>query len=97
LIASRRDQHQSKGLLKGFKLALRPWESLNIWWRYDQMKFVTNSSEFINSTMNKFCQWNGIIHETMLPYLPQQNGIAERAIAILFEMVKCILHSASLS
>jgi len=29
-----------------------------------------NSSEFINSTINKFCQHNGIIHETTLPYLP---------------------------
>ena len=43
LIASRRDWHQSKGLLKGFKLALRPWELSKIWWRYDQMKFVTKS------------------------------------------------------
>jgi len=41
LIASRRDWYQSKGLLKGFKLALRPWESSKNWWRYDQMKFVT--------------------------------------------------------
>jgi len=41
LIASRRDWHRSKGLFKGFKLALRPWESSKIWWRYDQMKFVT--------------------------------------------------------
>jgi len=56
-----------------------------------------NSLEFINSTMNKFCQHNGIIHKTTLPYLPQQNGIAKRAIAILFEMVRCMLHSASLS
>ena len=56
-----------------------------------------NGSEFINSTMNKFCQRNGIIHETTLPYLPQQNGIAERVIAIIFEMVRCMLHSASLS
>jgi len=29
-----------------------------------------NGSEFINSTMNKFCQQNGIIHEMTLPYLP---------------------------
>jgi len=41
LIASRRDWYRSKGLLKGFKLALRPWESSKIWWRYDRMKFVT--------------------------------------------------------
>jgi len=41
LIASRRDWHRSKGLLKGFKLALRPWESSKKWWRYDRMKFVT--------------------------------------------------------
>ena len=56
-----------------------------------------NGSEFINSTMNKFCQWNSIIHETTLPYLPQQNGIAERAIAIIFKMVRYMLYSASLS
>jgi len=56
-----------------------------------------NGSEFINSTMNKFYQWNGIIHEMTLPYLPQQNSIAERAIAIIFEMVRCMLHSTSLS
>ena len=56
-----------------------------------------NGSEFINSTMNKFCQQNGIIHETTLSYLSQQNGIAERAIAIIFEMVRCMLHSTSLS
>jgi len=56
-----------------------------------------NGPEFINLTMNKFCQRNGIIHETTLPYLPQQNSIAERAIAIIFKMVRCMLHSASLS
>jgi len=44
LIASRHDWHRSKGLLKGFKLALSPWESLKNWWRYDQMKFVTKRS-----------------------------------------------------
>ena len=42
LIASRRDWHRSKGLLKGFKLVLRSWESLKNWQRYDQMKFMTH-------------------------------------------------------
>jgi len=41
LIALRCDWYQSEGLLKGFKLALRPWELSKNWWRYDQMKFVT--------------------------------------------------------
>ena len=47
--------------------------------------------------MNKFCQQNGIIHEITLPYLPQHNGIAEKVIAIIFEMVRYMLYSASLS
>ena len=47
--------------------------------------------------MNKFCQRNGIIYKITLPYLPQQNGITERMIAIIFEMVRCMLHSAGLS
>jgi len=41
LIASRRDWYRLKGLYKGFKLVLRPWELLKNWWRYGQMKFVT--------------------------------------------------------
>jgi len=41
VIASRCDWYQLKGLLKGFKLALKPWKSLKKWWRYGRMKFVT--------------------------------------------------------
>jgi len=46
-----------------------------------------NGSEFVNSTMDQFCQHNSIIHEMTVPYLPQQNGLTERAITIFFEMV----------
>jgi len=31
----RHDWYLSKGLLKGFKLDLRPWELSKNWWRYD--------------------------------------------------------------
>jgi len=55
-----------------------------------------NGSEFVNSTMDQFYQCNGIIHETTVPYLSQQNGLAERAIAIFFEMVQCMIHTASM-
>jgi len=44
-----------KGLLKGFKLALRPWESSKNWWRYDWMKFVTQWSGY-ESTPDEY-QW----------------------------------------
>jgi len=45
LIALRRDWYRSKGFLKGFKLALRPWESSKNWWRYGWMKFVTKGAQ----------------------------------------------------
>jgi len=48
LISLRRDWYRSKGLLKGFKLALRPWESSKNWWRYDRIKFVTYSMRSIS-------------------------------------------------
>jgi len=47
--------------------------------------------------MAKFCHRNGIVYETTIPYTPEQNGIAERAIAIFFEMVWSILYTAGIS
>ena len=47
--------------------------------------------------MNKFCSLNGIKHETTNPYRPQQNGIAERTIAILMEMTRSMLHGARMN
>jgi len=41
LITSRHDWYQSKGLFKGFREPLRPWELSKNWWRYGQIKFVT--------------------------------------------------------
>ena len=46
--------------------------------------------------MSQFCQQNGIIHETTVPYLPEQNGIAEHTIAVFFKMVRCMLWSADI-
>ena len=46
LIASRRDWYRSKGLFKGFPYPLRPWEPMENWWRYGQMKFVTPCQYF---------------------------------------------------
>ena len=51
LIALRCDWYQSKGHFKGFKLVLRLWELSKIWWRYDQMKFVTQITANLTSTL----------------------------------------------
>ena len=56
LIASKRDWYWSKGLLKGFKLALRLWESSKNWWRYDHMKFVTKSLDTLDA--GKHWSWS---------------------------------------
>ena len=56
-----------------------------------------NSSEFINQTMAEFCHHNSIVHETTIPYTPEQNGIAKRAIAIFFEIVQSMLYMAGIS
>jgi hypothetical protein len=55
-----------------------------------------NGMEFVNNIIHSFCQRNGIIHETTVPYTPEQNGIAESAIRVRFEMVRCMLHSAGM-
>jgi len=56
-----------------------------------------NSSEFINQTIAEFCCCNGIIYKIIILYTLEQNSIAERAIAIFFEMVWFILYIASIS
>jgi len=47
--------------------------------------------------MNTFCRCNSIIHETTVPYTPEQNGIAEQAIAVFFEMVQSMLYTVNVS
>ena len=46
--------------------------------------------------IDDFCKKNSVIHETTVPYMPEQNAIVERAIAVAFEMVRCMLHSAEM-
>jgi transposase InsO family protein len=55
-----------------------------------------NGTEFVNSEIEQLCKQNGITHQTTTPYTPEQNGIAERAIAIYFDMVCCMLHSSGM-
>jgi transposase InsO family protein len=43
--------------------------------------------EYVNAELKKFFASNGIRHETIAPYTPQQNGAAERLNRTLMERV----------
>ena len=45
----------------------------------------------------KLFETTGIVHETMAPYTPQQNGVAERKNRVLTEMVNALLSNSGLS
>ncbi|PSS05346.1 hypothetical protein PHLCEN_2v3933 [Hermanssonia centrifuga] len=55
-----------------------------------------NGTEFVNGVVEAFCCRNGIQQQTTVPYMPEQNGIAERAIAVYFGMVRSMIHSAKM-
>ena len=47
-----------------------------------------NGGEYTNYRFNKHCADQGILHQTRVPYNPQQNGIAERMNRTLVEMAR---------
>ncbi|GMP39809.1 hypothetical protein CsSME_00010500 [Camellia sinensis var. sinensis] len=46
---------------------------------------------------SEYCENVGIIHEKFVPYIPQQNGVAERKNRTLTEIVNVMLSYSSLS
>ena len=47
---------------------------------------IDNGGEYTNHRFNKHCADLGIIHQTSVPYNPQQNGLAERIDLTLVEV-----------
>ncbi|MGV7959369.1 integrase catalytic domain-containing protein, partial [Mycobacterium kansasii] len=56
-----------------------------------------HGSEFENSSFEKFCSDQGILHEFSAPKTPQQNRIVERKNRVLQEMANVMLNSMKLS
>lgn len=55
-----------------------------------------NGGEYTSKEFNNFCQEHGIIHQTTIPYSPQQNGVSERLNRTLVEKVRTMLSQSQL-
>ena len=56
-----------------------------------------NGGEYVNNKFINFCTEHGIQLQHIVPYIPQQNGVAERKNCTLKEMANCMLQSKGLS
>ncbi|KAL0849649.1 hypothetical protein ABMA28_013903 [Loxostege sticticalis] len=55
-----------------------------------------NGREYLSNDFQTFLKKSGIIHQTSVPYTPQQNGLAERMNRTLLERARCMIINASL-
>ena len=52
-----------------------------------------NGKEFVNKQMGSKCVHAGIVHQTTVPYTPQQNGLAERMNRTLVERARAMMRA----
>jgi transposase InsO family protein len=50
-----------------------------------------NGTEFRNTNIEAFLDEEGIKHEFLVPYTPQQNGVVERKNRMLIEAARAML------
>jgi transposase InsO family protein len=56
-----------------------------------------NGGEYVNNNFTSYCTTQGIQMQHTVPYIPQQNGVAERKNRTLKEMANCMIQSKGLS
>jgi transposase InsO family protein len=56
-----------------------------------------NGGEYVNNNFTNYCTTQGIQMQHIVPYTPQQNGVAERNNRTLKEMANCMIQSKGLS
>jgi transposase InsO family protein len=58
---------------------------------------IDNGGEYVNNNFTSYCTTWGIQMKHIVPYTPQQNGVAERKNRTLKEMANCMIQSKGLS
>lgn len=54
-------------------------------------------TEYLNEEFSGYLKTNGIVHQTSVPYSPQQNGVSERSNRTIVEKARCMLAGSLLS
>lgn len=55
-----------------------------------------NGTEYVNKGLEEFLKKEGVKHQTTVPYIPQQNGLAERLNRTIVERARTMLVDAEL-
>ncbi|CAH2100383.1 unnamed protein product [Euphydryas editha] len=55
-----------------------------------------NGGEYVNIRLSNFMKGKGILHQTTVPYCPQQNAVSERLNRTLMTKVRCMLQHSGL-
>ena len=83
-------------LLKAKSQAFDTFRNFHLWIKNEaQLNIGTlrtdNGGEYTSQDFEKYLQENGIKHQTIVPYNPQQNGVAERMNRTLLNMVRSMM------
>merc|ERR1712015_336480 len=67
----------------------------NILCRYasPDVLITDNGREFVNTFMNKLCEFYGVRHLQIIPYHPASNGISERTVRKVLETLRATIGS----
>jgi transposase InsO family protein len=55
-----------------------------------------NGTEYVNDVLGSYFKTKGIVHQTTVPYTPEQNGAAERLNRTIVERIRAMLADAQL-
>lgn len=56
-----------------------------------------NGKEFVNTKVRKLLEDKGVIHETTVPYSPEQNGKAEKDMRTIVEAARTMMQAKKLN